>query len=79
MDIQASRYTKIPADGRPTNLLALVKGAERYIFVFDDEYKTEVLRTLGRFAANTELSLTWYDAAVLSQKVRKLVENGDRQ
>jgi hypothetical protein len=25
---------------------------------------------LGRFASNPELSFTWYDAAVLSQKVR---------
>jgi hypothetical protein len=28
------------------------------------------LRVLGRFASNPELSFTWYDAAVLSQKVR---------
>ena len=30
----------------------------------------KALRTLGRFASNPELSFTWYDAAVLSQKVR---------
>jgi hypothetical protein len=29
------------------------------------------LRTLGRFASNPELSFTWYDAAVLSQKIRQ--------
>jgi len=26
----------------------------------------------GRFACNPELSFTWYDAAVLSQRVRKI-------
>jgi hypothetical protein len=52
------------------NVLALVKGEERYLFLFNDETRAETLRTLGRFASNPELSFTWYDAAVLSQKVR---------
>lgn len=53
------------------NVLALVKGEERYVFLFSDERRAEALRTLGRFASNPELSFTWYDAAVLSQKVRQ--------
>ena len=53
------------------NVLALVKGAERYIFLFDDDNRAETLRTLGRYASNPDLSFTWYDAAVLSQKVRQ--------
>jgi hypothetical protein len=57
---------------RDINVLALVKGEERYIFLFDDENRAEALRTLGRFASNPDLSFTWYDAAVLSQKIRKL-------
>ncbi|MBA3480255.1 MAG: hypothetical protein H0T51_00435 [Pirellulales bacterium] len=52
------------------NVLALVKGRERYIFLYEDSQKAEALRVLGRFASNPELSFTWYDAAVLSQKVR---------
>lgn len=54
------------------NVLALVKGPERYIFLFDDRQRAQTLRTLGRFASNSELSFSWYDAAVLSQKVRQL-------
>jgi hypothetical protein len=53
------------------NVLALVKGRERYIFLYEDSQRAEALRTLGRFASNPELSFTWYDAAVLSQKVRQ--------
>ncbi len=53
------------------NVLALVKGKERYIFLFDDGNRSEALRTLGRYASNKELSFTWYDAAVLSQKIRQ--------
>lgn len=53
------------------NVLALVKGEERYIFLFDDEHRAEALRTLGKFASNPELSFSWYDAAVLSQRIRQ--------
>ena len=53
------------------NVLALVKGKERYIFLYDDDNRAETLRTLGRFASNQDLSFSWYDAAVLSQKIRQ--------
>ena len=52
------------------NVVALVKGEERYIFLFNDSQKGETLRTLGRYASDSKLSFSWYDAAVLSQKVR---------
>jgi hypothetical protein len=57
------------------NVLALVKGDERYVFLFDDERRTEVLRTLGRFASDPNLSFTWYDAAMLSQKIRQAADD----
>lgn len=53
------------------NVLALVKGRERYVFLYDDANRAETLRTLGRFASNPSLSFTWYDAAVLSQRIRQ--------
>jgi len=53
------------------NVLALVKGSERYVFLYDDASRAETLRVLGRYASNPELSFTWYDAAVLSQKIRQ--------
>ena len=53
------------------NVLALVKGSERYIFLYDDNNRSGTLRMLGRYASNPDLSFTWYDAAVLSQKVRQ--------
>lgn len=52
------------------NILALVKDGERYVFIFTDEYKPDILRTFGRFASHPELSFTWYDAAKMSQKTR---------
>jgi len=52
------------------NVVALVKGEERYLFLFNDSQRSETLRTLGRYASDARLSFSWYDAAVLSQKVR---------
>jgi len=57
-------------DGRTINVLALVKDGERYIFLYDDNNSKELLNTLGRYAADEELSFTWYDAGILSQKVK---------
>lgn len=52
------------------NVLALVKGKERYLFLYSDAQQAEALRALGRHASNPELSFTWYDAAVLSRRIR---------
>ncbi len=61
------------------NVLALVKGGERYIFLYNDSRKADTLRTLGRFASNPELNFSWYDAAALSQKVRKTAQEHEGQ
>ena len=53
------------------NVLALVKGTERFVFLFDDESRSETLTMIARYASNPDLSFTWYDAAVLSQKIRQ--------
>ena len=53
------------------NVVALVKGEERYVFLYDETSRAEALRTLGRFASNPDLSFSWYDAAVLSQRIRQ--------
>ena len=53
------------------NVLALVQGSDRYIFLYDDDNRAETLRMLGRYASNPDLSFSWYDAAVLSQKIRQ--------
>ncbi len=55
------------------NVVALVRGEEQYIFMFDEANRTETLRMLGRYAADPDLAFSWYDAAVLSQKVREML------
>lgn len=63
--------------GQEVNVLALVKESERFVFLFDDESPDQLFRTLARYAADEDLSFTWYDAAVLSQRVRKLMRQRD--
>ena len=53
------------------NVLHLFTDADKYIYVFDDHNRDATLRQIARDAANPELSLSWYDAAVLSKKVRE--------
>jgi hypothetical protein len=55
------------------SVVALVRGEEQYIFMFDEANRTETLRMLGRYAADPDLSFTWYDAAILSQRIRELM------
>ncbi len=57
---------------RELNVLALIKGDDKYVFLFDDANRVETLRMLGRYAADPELNFTWYDAAMLSQRIREM-------
>jgi hypothetical protein len=54
--------------------IQFVKGNEYYLFFFTPKNKMAILGTLGRFAANPELSLTWHDASVISKKLRTKVD-----
>ncbi len=64
---------------RSLNVLALVKDGERFLFLYDDKSAPQILQTLGKFAADPELCFTWYDAAVLSQKVRACKPTEDEE
>lgn len=54
------------------NVLALIKGQDKYVFLFNDANRVETLRMLGRYAADPELNFSWYDAAMLSQRIREM-------
>jgi hypothetical protein len=52
------------------NVLALVKGAERFIYVYDDASRAEAIDAIRDAAANPQVSLNWFDAAVLTERAR---------
>lgn len=60
-----------PHVSREFNVLALVKGGERYVFVYDDDSGLALMDALRDLAADPELSFTWFDAAVLGERVRE--------
>jgi hypothetical protein len=73
----AQRFGTAANMDKEVNVLALVKGEEKFIFLFDDENRDETLRQLARFAADPELDFSWYDAAMLSRKIRDAVPSDD--
>jgi hypothetical protein len=56
---------------RELNVLALIKGTERYVFVYDDESRALLIDALRDQAADPALTFTWFDAAVLTEKARE--------
>jgi hypothetical protein len=56
---------------RELNVLALIKGEERYIYVYDDGSRQFLIDSLRDQAADPHLSFTWFDAAVLSDNARE--------
>lgn len=57
------------------SVLALVRGNERFVYVYDDGSQEELVRAIRAQAADPEVSLTWYDAAVLTARARKQAAN----
>jgi len=53
---------------REVNVLALIKGEERYVFVYDEISRPLLLETFRTMAGDQEYELSWYDAAVLTEK-----------
>ena len=53
------------------NVIALIKGDERYVYVYDDESRAALLEAFQEQAAEAGLSLNWFDAAVLTQKAQE--------
>jgi hypothetical protein len=61
---------------REFNILALLKGDERYIFVYDDQSRPPLIDAFRDQAANPHLSFTWFDAAILTEKAREQAKQG---
>jgi hypothetical protein len=53
------------------NVLALIKGNERYIYVYDDGSRAALIDAFRDQAADPRLSFTWFDAVVLTDKARE--------
>jgi hypothetical protein len=71
----------VPAWDRPggvgmndLNVLALFKGGERFIFVFDDASRDDVRDAIRDAAADPAVAINWSDAAVLIERAAQTAE-----
>jgi hypothetical protein len=55
---------------RELNVLALFKGTERFIFVYDDDSRDLLIDEIRHKAADPATPINWFDAAVLTERVR---------
>ncbi len=53
------------------NVLALFKGPERFIFVYDDPSRDALIAAVRDAAADPNVGLNWFDAAVLTERARQ--------
>jgi hypothetical protein len=58
------------------NVLALIKGGERYVYVYDDDSRSRLIDAFRDHAADPRLSLSWFDASVLTEKARAQAAEG---
>ena len=53
------------------SILALIKGKERFVYVYDDESRDDLLATLRDHAASPTVDLSWFDASILRERARQ--------
>ena len=63
-------HTPAPSE---LSVLALVKGPERFVFVYDALSAGEALNAIRDSAANPALKLNWSDAALLAERLEAQV------
>lgn len=61
------------------NVLALLKGEERYVYVYDDSSRAALLELFRATAADGRLSFSWFDAAVLTEKAWEQAQSEQAQ
>lgn len=62
---------RIPTKTDHIYFTAIIKGNERFIFLYDDESAAALERRLWQFASRPELSFSEVDAAELSIEVQE--------
>ena len=60
---------------RERNVLALFKGSTRFIFVYDDDSRDALIDDIRDKAADPTIMINWFDAAVLTDRVRNHQES----
>ena len=57
------------------HVLAMVRNDEQYIFLFSDINADRVRQQFGRWASRGDLAFSWFDAAKLNERLRRVMED----
>jgi len=52
------------------NVLALIKGKDRFVFVYDDASRETLIEHFRDRASDPRCPISWFDAMVLTEKAR---------
>jgi len=66
-----SRIGGRPGTMHDLNVLALFKGKDRYIFVYDDAGKNAIVDAVRNCASDPATAFNWFDAAVLTERAER--------
>lgn len=55
-------------------VMILSKGVETYCVAFLNDQRAQALRSVCEYAADPDLSFSWYDAAMMIKEIRRLPE-----
>ena len=56
------------------NVVVVKKDTEKYIFTFQDGDAVQALMVTGNYAANPDLSFSWFDAACVCKRIREVAK-----
>ncbi|HMO36644.1 MAG TPA: hypothetical protein PKA06_11430 [Gemmatales bacterium] len=59
---------------RELNVLALHKGNEHFLFIYDDASVPSLVDVFRRYATDEEISFNWFDAAVMTEKCKTQID-----
>ncbi len=59
------------------SILALLKGKERYLYVYDDDSGDDLIEAIRDQAAHPGLSFSWFDAAILTNRARQQMQEAE--
>ncbi len=52
------------------NVLVLLKGSHRFVYIFDDQSRQELSDVIAFQASDSQSTLSWFDAVVLNKRIK---------
>lgn len=63
-----------PSTDEYIDVLIFVKGEHKWVFMWKESQRVELLRHMGRMAADKSLPFSWYDCAIVAKRIRESPE-----